>query len=117
MDMGRTIGFDQHAEAVRGVVAAKGLCASEGCADRALDDFWKRMHPLASEMAAHGYDSVQFFRAEHPRLSPMEMVFTALSESEEFSCLWLNFFGNECLYFLVQRTSCFRHPKVIHVWS
>lgn len=82
MNTGRTIGFDQHGAALRGVLAPKGLCRSVRCNDFHVggrDDFWKTMHPLHTEMSRRGYNSVQFLRPEVYRKTPMELFFTGVS--------------------------------------
>ena len=82
MNTGRTIGFDQHRAALRGVLAPTGACHSTGCNDSRVggrDDFWKTMHLLRTELEARGYDSVQFLRSEVYGLSPMELFLTGVS--------------------------------------
>lgn len=81
VNVGRTIVFDRHGDALRKVVAPRGICQSKGCADHRVggkDSFWKTMHPLCATLRANGYNSVQFRRSEWSPL-PMELFLTDLS--------------------------------------
>ena len=83
MNTGSTLGFDQHADALRAVVSPTTNCNSVGCVDARRDNHWMLYNNLTAELAAHGYDSLQFIRAESAGF-PMEMLWVGITG--EFVC-------------------------------